>query len=492
MLLNSSKIKDSLYITVKPLNRRKTDDLYHLLKVGLSGKRSVKERDCFAILAMTDSRHCEERSSLFNFCRIFLVVWSCFVFSGIKASQKSDEPKIRYTDTIYKDYIKSLQLHQIGWKFSPPIVQLNSGDLLQLDFDDLAGDFVQYSYTLVHCDADWSPSDIVAFDYLKGFSTDQINEYYYSFNTFQKYTHYRLVLPNANMQLLLSGNYILKVFKDNNPDSLIFTRKVYVYENGVSVLGTEKRGIGGGLFTKQEVMFTINTLRMQITDPFHALQIFVSQNGRWDNALTGFQPNNVQGNSLIYDLDYNNSFDGGNQFRSFDMTSLKYLTQNEDAFVDNKETYEIKLKPDEPRTSQQYYTFADIGGQYLIQDKDDDSTPINSQYVWIDFYMPLDSEITTGKLYIFGALSDWKCQSDFEMHYNKMRHGYVGSAYLKQGYYEYQYAYLKNGSGVADVTLIEGNHFETTNTYFFYVYYRQIGLFYDKLVGFSTLHAPSN
>ncbi len=470
MLLNSSKIKQPQYIGSKPSNKAQYDDLYHLIPEGIIGKYSLKTQVVITALILLS-----------------------FLFSAPISAQKEENQKVvRYGDTIYKDYIKSLQLHQIGWKYSPPLIALNSGDLLQLDFDDLAGDYVQYSYTLVHCDADWTPSDMVAFDYLKGFSTDQITDYMYSFNTFQRYTHYRLVFPNANMQVLLSGNYILKVFLNNNPDSLVFTRKVMVYENGVSVKSTERRGIGDDLYTKQEVIFTINTQRTNITDPFHSLQIFISQNGRWDNYLTGFQPAMVQGTSLIYDLDIGNSFDGGNQFRSFDMTSLRYLTQYEAAFVENKTSYEIDLHVDQPRAGLQYYTEADIDGQYLIMDKDDDSTPINSQYVYINFYLPLDSEITTGNLYIFGALTDWKCNPDFQMHYNSGKHRYEGTAYLKQGYYEYQYAYLKKGSGVADCTVIEGNHFETTNTYFIYVYYRPVGGFYDKLIGYTTLHAPSN
>jgi hypothetical protein len=434
------------------------------------------------------------RNSLNQYCLSLLLI-TCLFAPSFLIAQKDDyvnPSKLKYDDWVYKDYIKSVQLHQVAWKFSPPIMQLNSGDQLQLDFDDLAGDYIAYTYTFVHCDADWQPSDMVAFDYMKGYYQDQISEYYYSFNTFQKYTHYRLVFPNSNMQLLLSGNYLLKVYKDNDPDSLVLTRKVMVYENGITIHGREKRGIGDDLFTKQEIIFTINTQRYTITDPFHALQVFISQNGRWDNAISGLQPAYLQDTALIYDMDIGNSFDGGNQFRSFDMTSLKYLTEHEDAFIENKASYEINLKADVPRTDAQYYTFADIDGQYLILTKDADSTPISAEYVYVNFYMPMDTEITTGNIYIFGAFTDWKCQPEYEMHYDAHKHAYFGYAYLKQGYYEYEYAYLKKGSTVADLTLIEGNHFETTNTYFLYAYYRPIGYFYDKLIGFSTIHAPSN
>ncbi len=431
-------------------------------------------------------RHCPKLTALLLFA---------FFLPVLLNAQKSDSlnpNRLRYDDHIYKDYIKSVQLHQVGWKFSPPIIQLHSGDQLQLDFDDLAGDYIQYSYTLVHCDADWTPSDLVPFDYLKGFNEDQITEYYNSFATFQNYTHYRLYFPSSNMQLLLSGNYLLKVYKDHNPDSLIITRKIMVYENGLKFHGREKQGMGDDIFTKQEIIFTLNTSRANITDPFHALQIFISQNGRWDNAISGLQPAYLQDTALIYDMDIGNSFDGGNQFRSFDMTSLKYLTQFEDSWVNSKNAYGINLKPDVPRAGEQYYTFSDIDGQFLIYTKDADSTPISAEYVTINFFMPIDSEITTGNIYIFGALTDWQCQPDYQMHYDAKRKGYVGSAYLKQGYYEYQYAYLKKGSTVADLSFIEGSHFETTNTYFLYAYYRPVGLFYDKLIGFGTIHAPTN
>jgi len=424
-------------------------------------------------------------------------IYRCFVlfvlfYSWTPATLKAQNgDTTRYTDRVYKDYIKSVQLHQVGWKFSPPIIALNSGDRLQLDFDDLAGDYINYSYTLVHCDANWQPSDLVAFDYLKGYSQDQITEYSNSFNTLQTYTHYHLIFPNSNIQLLLSGNYVLKVFKDNNPDSLVITRKIMVYENGIKINGRERQGTGDGLFTKQEILFTINTGGTQITDP-HALQIFISQDGRWDNALSGLQPSYISGNDLVYDVDDGNVFDGGNQFRSFDMTSLKYLTQNEDAFVPSKSSYEINLKIDEPRAGEQYFTFSDIDGQYLIEDKDDDSTPIDAQYVYINFYLRLDSEITTGNLYILGAFTNWQCQPEYQMHYDPARKEYKGAAYLKQGYYEYQYGYLKKDSTAADLSFIEGTHYETTNTYYIYVYYRPQNLFYDKLIGFATIHAPTN
>src|SRR5580658_8520655 len=55
---------------------------------------------------------------------------------GFINAQNDGGQKVRWGDTIYKDYIKSLQIRQVGWKFSPPLIALHSGDVLQLDFDD--------------------------------------------------------------------------------------------------------------------------------------------------------------------------------------------------------------------------------------------------------------------------------------------------------------------------------------------------------------------
>src|ERR1700733_8321530 len=105
-----------------------------------------------------------------------------------QSADNESNPKLRYEDRTYKPNIHTVQLHEPGWKFSPAVIALHSGDQLLLEFDDFDGDDKQYSYTLFHYDAVWQPSDMVAFDYLKGFTHDFITDYAYSFNTFQRYT----------------------------------------------------------------------------------------------------------------------------------------------------------------------------------------------------------------------------------------------------------------------------------------------------------------
>lgn len=403
-----------------------------------------------------------------------------------------DTGRIRFIDKVYRDNIKTVQMHQSTWKFSPPIIKLHSGQHLDFDFDDLDADYKSYYYTFIHCDADWQPSDLNNFDYMKGFQQDFINDYSSSFNTSQAYTHYHLSIPNKNIQLLLSGNYILKVYLNNNPDSVVITRRFMVYEDKLKIHAREKPGIGEELYTKQMIQFSINTVQYPILDPFHALQVFILQNGRWDNAIGNVQPQYVLDTALQYYSDLDNVFDGGNQFRNFDMTSVKMISENIAKLVPNLDYPEIDLKHDKPRTKGQFITIPDIDGQYLIQTKDADSSTINSEYAAVHFHLDMDTAFTTGNVYIFGQLSDWRCKREFQMHFIDSLKEYKADVYLKQGYYDYQYAFLPDHSNVADCTVIEGNHSETENTYYILTYYRPVGIYYDQLIGYASFHAPSN
>jgi len=75
------------------------------------------------------------------------------------------------------------------------------------------------------------------------------------------------------------------------------------------------------------------------------------------------------------------------------------------------------------------------------------------------------------------------------MEYNPKRLGYEATLYLKQGYYNYEYVYLKDGQNAGDETYIEGMHFETENDYSIFVYHHAPGTNYDQLIGVKHLNS---
>jgi len=73
------------------------------------------------------------------------------------------------------------------------------------------------------------------------------------------------------------------------------------------------------------------------------------------------------------------------------------------------------------------------------------------------------------------------------MKYNYNIGLYETAIYLKQGYYNYQYVLLKNKNNTADESYIEGSYYETQNQYCIYVYYREPGTLYDKLIAYKKI-----
>ena len=135
----------------------------------------------------------------------------------------------RYEDYIYNDNIKTVLLYKEGFALAPPLIQLGSSEKLKLSFDDFNDDSKTFKYTIIHCDANWKPSDLMPTEYIDGFTEDNINTYSTSFNTLQKYYHYDLVFPTENLRPTKSGNYILKVYKDDDTDeNLMFTRRFMI------------------------------------------------------------------------------------------------------------------------------------------------------------------------------------------------------------------------------------------------------------------------
>jgi hypothetical protein len=95
--------------------------------------------------------------------------------------------------------------------------------------------------------------------------------------------------------------------------------------------------------------------------------------------------------------------------------------------------------------------------------------------------------IMDGGLYLYGGLTDWMVKPEHRLEYNYRDRMYEGSIYLKQGYYNYQYLYVRDGQTEGEVELTEGSFFDARQIYTFYVYHRQMGSRYDRLIGHSII-----
>jgi hypothetical protein len=419
-----------------------------------------------------------------------------FCFTIVLQFQAQDDPYynpgfIRNDNAVYKNNISTVLLYKSGFELSPPIIRLHTDDRLTLVFDELYADLKQYRFTIVHCDASWNKSDLQQMEYIDGFMEDNIENYKTSYNTTIPYVNYVLELPSEYLQIKKSGNYILKVYLDNdNAENVILTRKFMVYEPKVNIEGKVVKAMDLDLrYTHQQVDFKIMNGNYYLTDPYINMHVMVMQNGRWDNMVRDIQPRAISGYIYDFTMMEQLAFPAGNEYRYFDMKTLKYNTDRMQSLQYDPEGYQVYLMTDKPRADGNYYSGEDINGRKLIAANDTRDSYTEGDYAWVHFLLPYRFPLADGNFYVFGALSDWQYNQGNLMTYNFDLNAYEAKIFLKQGYYNYEYVFLENISKTGDATFLEGSYWETMNEYTIFVYHRQPGDSYDQLVGVGFVNS---
>ncbi len=397
---------------------------------------------------------------------------------------------LRNDDHVYQKYIQAVELSRIGFDLADPVITLKTIEQFKVGFDDLRGSFMQYFYQIQHCSANWEKSEIWTNEYLEGMEEDQIEKFESSFNTRTAYTHYEFVFPNERFIIKKSGNYILRVFwRDQKGNEInAFTRRFMVVDPKITISANIGRaGTSEDYETRQEVDFTLNTAGLRIDSPYQDIKVVVLQNWRWDNALTTLKPYMVRNEILDYSFDNGtNLFDGANEFRRFDLKSIKFISEKVREITFDDTVFYAKLWDSEKRIYKEYIIEDDINGKFLLKTDDEPSVSNYGEYVMVKFFLPYEAPIVEGNLYVAGGFNCWQYTPENKMQYNYRRKGYDANILFKQGYYNYLYVLLPNNSKTGDATWVEGNHSVTRNTYTIMVYHRSRGELYDELIAVGS------
>jgi len=392
-------------------------------------------------------------------------------------------------EMVLNPNIKTVQLYREGWPLSYPVIKLLDDVPLVLEFDDLSREQPTISYKVFHCNADWTLSDLTEQEYLEGYPENEFRESVPSFNTYYSYLHYSLQIPNENTRLLVSGNYLLMVYRDRNPDDVVFTKRFMVTEGRVNIEATA--GIPVLNHYKNcchEVDFSVHHIGVNIDDPFNETRAVIYQNGLWDLGIEGLMPYMVNSGELIYDYQEENIFPGGNEFRFFDTKNTRIPTFYVERIDYVDPYFHFELKPDKPNPANNYFSKEDINGRYAIESEGGQDPGVDADYVFVHFRLNMPLQLD-GSVYIAGAITNWQFNDLNRMDYVPEESAYMKTLLLKQGVYNYRYLFLPAFSEQFDIAEIEGNHFETENEYLILFYHRPPGTRYDRLLGHQVVHS---
>lgn len=418
-----------------------------------------------------------------------------FFFMAVPRIIAQTQPNRYYHENaVFREEIKSIKFYREGFELSNPVLELNEDARLILKFDDISDAIKNYYYTILHCDADWNESFVMQNDYLEGFPENPVTDYMRSFNTTFSYVNYQLAIPNEQVQLKLSGNYILLVYENQNKEELVLSRRFYITENSASVEGTVRRAtLDAFKGENQEVDFTVFHPRLKINNPNDEVSVVIMQNNRWDNAIRNLKPLFIQDGRLIYDYNRENVFAAGNEFRYFDIRNKRVNSEGvyETSFF--RPYFHVTLHTDDVRSNKRFFPYREMNGRYVIESQErvqDFDTECDYQFV--HFSLPLQAPLMGGTVNVFGELSNWNANKSNEMTWNFETSRYELTLLLKQGYYNYIYVYVPEGAATADHTNLEGSFWETENDYQIFVYYKDVASRYHRLIAYTQLNSKLN
>ncbi|RKR82674.1 uncharacterized protein DUF5103 [Mucilaginibacter gracilis] len=408
-----------------------------------------------------------------------------FILFFIKASTLA---QVTYDDRVYLPGIKSVEFYNTSKAQSFPVINLKSSDVLLLAFDDLKGGTRYLNYTIQHCDANWNPSQLSPTEYLQSFTDDRITDYRYSSNTFQKYTHYEVTFPNQSIIPKLSGNYLLKVYIDGDVNKMVLTRRFYVLDSKVSISASVQPSNNNALRqSNQKINFNVNYGGLLVQNPNTDIRALVLQNGRTDKAQMNTQPANIRGSQLIYNDVNTNDFAGGNEFRHFDLRSLKLNSDRVGRIF--RDTANTVILLGDPNRNQSAYSFQyDNNGNFYILNQDGQNPKIDADYVHVYFSLAGNKNDNDGAAYIVGKFNNFELNEQSKMQFDSGRARFYTDLYLKQGVYDYEYIWIDKNTKVPDEIAFEGSYYETENDYQILVYFRRPGARYEELVGYTLLN----
>lgn len=398
---------------------------------------------------------------------------------------------VKATDTtqrIFAPSFSSLQVEVEGAPMEPPIIYLNTNDRITIKFDERADDMRYMRYEVISCDSDWKPSQLVESEYIDGFNDGHVTDYELSSLTPTNYVHYTIRIPNDELRITRPGNYLLRIFDEDDRDTTLLQARFYVVSPavGINAAVTSRTDIDTN-HAHQQLIVNVNTDKVKdVENYFNEFKLVAIQSGRTDNQVMLSRPSRIDGHTLVYDHSRPLIFPAGNEYRRFETVADKYPGMGVDHIVWEDPYPHYVLYADESRRHEPYLYDQTQFGRYTIRNDAAYDSDSQAKYTIVHFTLKEPKRLD-GDYYIEGDLTGRRFSPDSRMIYNPDTEAYEASLLLKQGSYNYQYLFLPTGTHKGLTQTVEGDKYETVNQYTILVYHRGPMDRADSLIGAATV-----
>jgi hypothetical protein len=211
------------------------------------------------------------------------------------------------------------------------------------------------------------------------------------------------------------------------------------------------------------------------------------QNGNPQTAILNTRPQFIKPGSLVYNELNSNDFPAGNEFRKFDIRSLRFKAENVQDIIRDT-AVNVILFQDVNTNKARYSNLVDENGSFFIRNQDGRDDGTESDYANVAFTLNAVPPTTSGDAYVVGRFNDYQISEVSKLHFDSSRKRFYTNIKLKQGLYDYKYVWLNKETNKIDQLTFEGSFFETGNTYQVFAYYKRPGSRWEELIGYSDIN----
>lgn len=407
----------------------------------------------------------------------YITMLILLAFTTIVCAQKNE---------IYDPNISTLQVVAGDRWLSMPVIRLNQGEVINIGFDDLTHEYRRFTYTIEHCDADWTVSEgLFQSDFIEGFvEGNTIDDKEESVNTNMLYTHYALSIPNDRCRIRMGGNYRVTVYDENNDHQKIFVAHFMVLDPRMGVMMEVSSNTDIDINkSHQQVAMKLSYGSVTVTEPHEQIKSVVLQNGRWNTAVVNTPAQYIMPNGLQWLHSKELIFEAGNEYHKFEMLDPDHPSMGVDVIRWDGTDYHVYPFACEPQNN--YVYDEDANGAFYIRNSDNYENDRSSEYMLVH-YLLKTNPIKDGNIYIDGRWTNEQLTPDYQMTYNEESGYYEAVIQQKLGYYNYHFIVVHDDGTIRQLPS-DGNFYQTENKYQCLIYYRGKQDRTDILVGFQEV-----
>lgn len=382
--------------------------------------------------------------------------------------------------------VRTVSLRDPGNDMSIPVADIDSPTGLILNFDIIGDAHESLKARLSHCNYDWEASSLLSSEWLDGINEFLIEDYAYSSGTYTHYVNYSFPVIPRELGIRTGGNYILEVFREEDPDITILAVPFSVSENlgrlNASITSRTDRGFNSSW---QQLEIRAGLPQDISRNPLADVIVTVSQNGVPSSERKLSAPLSAEGNSLTFSHIPELIFPAGNEYRRFETVRKDYPGMHVESvdFADGR--WNARLAVDFPRAESPYSYDSTQHGRFFIDEYDATDPDLGADYVMVEFRLEIPFSGST-EYYVDGEFTRHLISETNKMLYDHEAKAYLLRLPLKQGSYNYRYLAVKYGQN-PDPAPIEGDFHETSNEYLIKMFLRSPGSRGDRLIAYKRI-----